>query len=452
MLTVAEAQSIIASAARPLPMVHCPLAQAAGLVLAADIRLDMDAPPFDRATVDGFAVRAADATAGATLAVIGIQDAGGPSAPPVAPGCCVAVNTGGIVPVGADAVVMVEVTHYINNDKTQVRIDQSPERPVKAGAGIGYRGSDMAAGNVVLRAGQVLGPAQLAVAATAGQALLPVIRRPRVAVLVTGDELINPAESPVAGQIRNSNSTLLSGLVGAAGVQCVDLGVSRDDAAALREKLARGLAAADVTLVSGGMSMGTRDLAPAVWETLGVQCLLHGVSMKPGKPFYFGVHDDNAAAGRGGGPSGMAGGDCESRDLIKRVYVAGLPGNPVSAFVCCVRFVMPLLAQLGGVRRPREALATGICAVDLPANGDREFYQPALAAIGEDGRTQLRPLGWKSSADLFTLAQANALLVHAAHAESQCAGSAASYLALDFLAAPPALGWAHAADLSEAPA
>jgi molybdopterin molybdotransferase len=375
------------------------LERAGGSVLAAALRMDIDSPPFDRAAVDGFAVQSGHARAGALLEIIGRQDAGGALfAGVVGPGQCVGINTGGRMPAGADGVLMVEHA-VVEGDRMRVG------KAVGAGHGMQRQGSDARAGQVVLEAGVRLGAAQLAVAATAGAAEVRV-RRVRAAVLTTGDELVAAGERPGPGQIRNSNGPMIAELVREAGGEVLDLGVCGDDEARLRGLLERGLAEADLLVVSGGMSMGTRDLVPVLLKEMGVAIHVEKVRMKPGKPFLFGSVE------RAG----------------ERKYVAGLPGNPVSAFVTFHRFVrvaMGAMVGMGASQREIEARA----GVELERNGDREFYQPCVFEH-EGGQVVARPLSWKGSADLFTLARAQGLLVREAGAGPVAVGGAVRMLRL----------------------
>jgi molybdopterin molybdotransferase len=258
---------------------------------------------------------------------------------------------------------------------------------LKTGYGIQRRGADARAGDILLTAGTVLGPAQLAVAAAAGVAA-PRVRKPRIAILTTGDELIDDLSQPLPpGKIRNSNRPMLVALAAATGADVLDLGACRDESAPLRAILQRALAEADLLLVSGGMSMGTRDLVPPMLKELGVSLHVEKVRIKPGKPFILGSATINGCP----------------------AYVAGLPGNPVSGFVTFQRFVLPMLARMRATPLPQ--LQQAALSIPLPANGDREFYQPCILSRQPDGSLRAELLKWKGSADLFTLGRANGLLV-----------------------------------------
>lgn len=402
MLEVPAALAAIRRSYTPLPPVSLPLARAAGRRLAEPIHLDLDTPPFDRALVDGYALRAADASAGTRLRILGRHDAGAAPALPVTPGACVAINTGAPLPSGADAVIMVEQTRLLDApladpgarphtaDSGWVELLGS----VPQGAGIQRRGADARAGSQVLPAGAWLSPAALAVAAAAGAAHVSVIPAPRIALLVTGDELVPLEQRPGPAQIRNANSILLEACIKAAGATLTASLLVRDEEPQLRAALQAAWASADLLIVTGGMSMGTRDLIPPLLLQEHVTFHVEKVRLKPGLPFLFGTRP---------APSPAA-----------RQYVAGLPGNPVSAFVCFYRLVMPLLDGLaGGSGLP--PLCPAITTSSLAATQEREFCLPAVRQVQPDGRLAATPLPWRGSADLLTLAQANALIVQPPH-------------------------------------
>jgi len=396
MLTVEQACRAIQANVLPLPPRPAPLAL--GGVLAQDVRLDEDSPRFDRSQLDGFAVRAQDAVVGAALELAGQIDAGGRTFSDVmAPGTCLGINTGGIIPAGADAVLMVEHAQRVIRDARTFIVAKNG---VDVGHGIQHRGSDARAGDIVLHAGARLRAAQQAVCAAAGVAQ-PQVRKARVAVLNTGDELVDYTTPPPLppGKIRNSNQLMLCTLAAEAGANVLDLGTCPDEALPTRILLQRGLAEADLLVVCGGMSMGTRDLVPPLLKEIGVALHIEKVRMKPGKPFILGTRE--TASGRR--------------------YVAGLPGNPVSAFVTFHLFVREILRHMEAADDGPKIIPAHTDRA-LPANGDRDFYQPCILRPGTEGIIA-EVLAWKGSADIFTLARANGLLIQAAHANALDAGA-----------------------------
>ena len=368
LISVDEAIAIIDAVTVAPRATEMKLEDADGFVLAEDVKADRDYPPFDKSLMDGFAARAGD---GLELRVIGEVAAGGLSERAVGAGEAMAIMTGAPLPAGADTVVPVE---DVAREGDVVRIARS----IGAGRNIARRGTEMRGGQVVLSKGTRLGPVQLAAAASVGAAKVIVFAKPQAAVLGTGDELVGIDQTPVGSQIRNSNTLMLVSLLRRMGCAVTDLGVARDDPKVIRDAIERGLKF-DALFVTGGMSMGAHDHVPRILRELGVELRITKLKIKPGKPFVFGV-EENAS-------------------------VFGLPGNPVSGFVCTVRLASRLIARLGG-GGVEENWIEGRLSDSLPANGAREFYQPV--AIG-DG--MIRPLAWKGSADVYTLAQSNGLLL-----------------------------------------
>jgi molybdopterin molybdotransferase len=304
-----------------------PLSAAAGRVLATELRAPTNLPAERRAVMDGYAVRAADTHAASelssvTLALVGVVPMGDVYRGAIAAGEAVAISTGGFLPDGADAVVMVEHTSTEAESEGSGRaVDIS--RAVAPGANVIQPGEDLAEGAPLLAAGRRLRPQDLAILATFGVAEIPVFRRPRVVVLSTGNELCAPTETPRPGQVRDANQVAIAAQVEAAGCVAVPGGVVRDDAGALREAVARALAEADALILSGGSSVGTKDVAADALAGLPAPGILfHGIDIRPGKPTLF------ARAG--------------NRPVV------GLPGFPTSSLIVFDAFIRPLLWRLGG--------------------------------------------------------------------------------------------------------
>jgi molybdopterin molybdotransferase len=389
LLTVAQAIAIIDATPVQPRIVEVPLGDADGLVLAQDIRADRDYPPFDKSLMDGYAVRCADvAQTPVELRVIGEIAAGTIAARGVAKGEAFAIMTGAPMPDGADGVVPVEDTQRVG-DNLRIAKASAPDRFITR------RGNDIGSGAVVLEGGMKLGPAQLAVAASVGAARVKAFAKPRAAVLSTGDELVAIDQTPGPAQIRNSNSIMLASLLRKLGCDVIDLGIVRDDPAATREALLHGMQH-ELLFVTGGMSMGDYDYVPRTLIELGATLHITKLRIKPGKPFVFGTKNEH--------------------------FVFGLPGNPLAGFVCTVRLASRLIARLRGEKAVDQWRDVKL-GESLPPNGPREFYQPVLLQSGV-----AKPLKWKGSADVFTLARANALLVRAENEPALETGAAVRVL------------------------
>jgi molybdopterin molybdotransferase len=410
LMSVAEAIAVIDAVEVTPRIVRVPLGEARGLYLAQDIAADRDYPPFDKSLMDGYAVRAADvAAAPATLRWAGEVAAGAQAARSLGRGEAMAIMTGAPIPAGADGVVPIEET---TREGETIRII----RTINPTRFIARRGADIAAGTIVLRRGTRLQAAQLAVAATVGAHHVEVHPRVRAAVLNTGDELIDAAETPRGSQIRNSNGPMLVALLQRLGCDVVDLGVVADRKQDIRAAIQEGLQH-DVCFVSGGMSMGAYDFVPELLREMRLDLRITKLRIKPGKPFVFAVEEGSGFRVQGsakvaeqskGTGAFISSLNPEPPTLNPR-FVFGLPGNPVSGFVCTVRLASRLIERLTG-GRPRERWLAAKLAAPLPANGPREFYQPTRLDWTSDGPLAT-PLSWKGSADLFTLASAQGLLV-----------------------------------------
>jgi molybdopterin molybdotransferase len=411
MLTVAEAQELIVRHTRSLPAEMAGLSPALlGRRLAEDVVSDLDSPGYDKSTVDGYALRSADLSDGrATLVVVEEIPAGRVPTIALKPGQASRIMTGAPIPTGADAVVPVEQTQS-SEDRVEITARVSP------GGNILPRGREMKQGQVILSAGKLLGPVEVGVLGTVGRTSVPVVRIPTVAVLSTGDEVVEPSEVPGPGQLRNSNGPMLQALAARDGARPRYLGIARDTLDSLRTHIREGLLA-DVLLLSGGVSMGTRDLVPAVLKDEGVVTHFHKVAMKPGKPVVFGTIDFV----RPGAPAGRAKG---------RTLVFGLPGNPVSSLACHALFVRAALRRLSGHPDPLGFTVSARLAEDFPYRTDRPTYHPALLDVGEVG-WRVRVVSWAGSADLLGLTRANALVLVPAGDHVHRAGAVHTVVRLD---------------------
>ncbi len=379
MLSVSEALAKVLAYAGRKPPTRVPLAESLDLVLAEEIESDIDSPPHDKAMVDGYAVLCEDLPDGAAeLSVLEEVTAGAVPTLPVSPGHCTRIMTGAPLPAGADAVAMVERTELLASGQ-RVRIVDN----VSAGQNIMRQGASLRRGEVVLAAGQEIRPPEIGLLAEVGRAEVTVIARPRVAILSTGNELVEAHEQPAAGQIRNSNGPMLAAAVRRAGGAPLELGIARDEVAHLRAKIEQGLAA-DILVLSGGVSAGVLDLVPGVLQELGVRQVFHKVNLKPGKPLWFGVDHST--------------------------LVFGVPGNPVSSLVCFELFIRPAIAVLAG--RDAAANARWLSASltkRFTHRGERPTYFPAALRRTDDGWLA-EPVDWRGSADLRGITRANALI------------------------------------------
>jgi molybdopterin molybdotransferase len=395
LISVADAIAIIDSTRVQPRTARVSLSRCGGLYLAHDIVADRDLPPWDKCLMDGFALRAGSAgiRPGTQLTIIGELAAGAMAAGAVADGQAMAVMTGAPVPPGADCIIPVEMTRRHSGAASPDIVELLA--PATAGAFISRRGADTRIGTIVLPRGARLGSGQIAAAASVGADPIDVCAPPAVAMLSTGDEIVQADQTPTGAQIRDANSPMIAELLKRFGCDVRPPRHVRDDPALLREAIIAGLES-DILFISGGMSMGSRDFVPQILLDLGIDLKITKLRIKPGKPFIFGV-----------GPP---------RSGRNPPIVFGLPGNPVSGFVCTVRLASRLLIRLSGGQAPTHLRQARLAAA-LPANGPREFYQPA--SLEPDG---VRPLQWKGSADVFTLAAAGALLVRPENQPALAAG------------------------------
>ncbi|RZL89589.1 MAG: molybdopterin molybdenumtransferase MoeA, partial [Variovorax sp.] len=342
MLTVREALDFLLGAARPVTSIETvSTLDANGRVLAADQRSQLDVPSMDNTQMDGYAVRAADCAGGAARLPVSQRIPAGHVGQPLQPGTAARIFTGALIPPGADAVVMQEMCVAEKTAEGElVQVNHAPE----SGAWIRRAGEDIRAGSVILPAGSLLRPQELGLAASVGLATLPVLRRPRVAVFFTGDELAMPGEPLAPGAIYNSNRYLLRGLLQNLGCDITDYGIVPDSLQATRDTLRRAAAGHDLIITSGGVSVGEEDhIKPAV-EAEG-RLNMWQIAVKPGKPLAFGE------VGREGGSGSGDSGDS--------AFFLGLPGNPVSSFVTFLLFVRPFIRRLAGMAEAASSPPAG---------------------------------------------------------------------------------------------
>jgi len=397
LISVDEAHRLILERVRPLAAERVPIERAAGRVLAAFATAEVDLPPFASSAMDGFAVRAADVSVGATLPVVEEIAAGHPPNRPLEGGEAMAISTGGVVPDGADTVVPLELVQ-----QEDARITFQVE--ARQGANVRPRGGDTQAGQPVLGPGTQLGPAQVGALAAAGVSEVQCAKRPRVGMLVTGTELRQPGEALEPGQIYESNGLLLAAALGSAGAIPAQLGVVADDEEQLRRTMERALLGFDMLVTSGGASVGPHDLVRAVQATLRAEEVFWGVSVKPGKPVAFSVRRDTP--------------------------IFNLPGNPVSVLVTFELFVRPAVNALLGLPEPLPRFRPGRLAAAIVRNEHRDELIRARTARSDGDETLLQPLDGQESHMMVRSGMADALVYVEAGAGKVAAGSTVRYLEL----------------------
>jgi molybdopterin molybdotransferase len=392
LLSVDEALTRVLDAARPvLPAEDVPVADALDRTLAAPLAALRTQPPFAASAMDGYAVRAADAAAGARLRVVGEAPAGRAFGGSVAPGEAVRIFTGAPLPEGADAILIQENARASDGAVTVMEAP-SPGRFIRPA------GLDFATGDALLAEGLRLTPRSVALAAAMGHPMVSVRRRPTVAVLATGDELVRPGEAARPDQIVASNTYAIAGMVRRAGGTPVDLGIAGDSFQALEEAIEAAMAAkADVLVTLGGASVGDHDLVQSALTRRGMTLGFWRIAMRPGKPLIFGRMQ------------GMA--------------ILGLPGNPVSSIVCGRLFLAPLIRALqGDPKAGADVTETATLGADVAANDSRQDYLRATLERGPGGELRATPFGRQDSSMLRVLAQADCLLVRKPHAPPGKAG------------------------------
>jgi molybdopterin molybdotransferase len=392
MLSVDEAQGAILAACSSLETIDLPLLEAHGCALAEAVVSEVAVPPFDNSAMDGYAVRAADTRgaspdSGVRLRVLGDLPAGQAPRHTVTAGTAIRIMTGAPVPPGADAVVMVEDTRA---DGDAVLLFD----PATAGQHVRPAGEDVSPGQTILTAGRALDSAALAMLAAVGRGTARVVRRPRVAILTTGDEVVDTGRPLEPGQIRNSNRYGLAAQVREAGCELSHLSHVGDDPAAVRDALLRAAASGDAVVTTGGVSVGDYDFMKGVLQDLG-RMEFWRVAVRPGKPIAFG-----SVAGK---------------------PLFGLPGNPVSAMLTFELFARPALRKMGGHARVHRPLATAVLAADVKHHPGRREYQRAQIAWRE-GRLTAQPAKGQGSHQLFGLAQSNGFIILPEESEGIAAG------------------------------
>ena len=370
LLTIDEARALVLGAVAPLDTEDTPIAAALGRVLAEEVRAEHDVPSFSNSAMDGFAVRSGPA--GRRLTIVGESRAGAPAEVPVRADEAARISTGAAVPDGADAILPVEDA---DDDGATV----TPRTDVAPGQHVRTPGEDLRGGEVVLRSGTVLGAAELGIAVEAGRATVRCARRPRVAVLATGDELVAPGEPLRHGQLHNSNAITLAALAAGAGTDVLSTGEVADDVHATRAAIERALDGTDVVLLTGGVSVGPHDHVKPALAALGVEEVFWRVAMRPGKPLWF---------GRRGAQ-----------------LVFGLPGNPVSAMVCFLLFARPALRQMQGAP-PAPPRGRAVLGAPVPRQPARD---EAVRVRLDNGHAL--PTGGQGSHQLHSMLGAEALAI-----------------------------------------
>jgi molybdopterin molybdotransferase len=398
MISVEEAVARIEAAFEPLAAEQVALPDALGRVLAEDVAARRSQPPAAVSAMDGYAVRAEDvASLPATLKVVGRVPAGGAHEGAIGPGEAVRIFTGAPLPAGADAIVIQENTEAANG-VVRVIDGKAPKGRYVRPAGL-----DFQEGEVLLEAGRVLTARDVGLAAGMNVPWLRVRRRPRVALLATGDEVVMPGDPLGPNQIVSSNGLALASFVRARGGEPMDLGIALDSEESLRT-MARGAAGADLLITTGGASVGEHDLVQKMLGKEGLEVDFWKIAMRPGKPLIFG--------------------------RLGRTPLLGLPGNPVSAMVCAVIYLGPALRRMLGIVEKSRPAPTAILGAPLPENDERQDYLRATLDIDENGRLVARPFQLQDSSNFARLAKADCLVVRAPHAPAAPAGACVTIVPL----------------------
>lgn len=393
LLPVDEAITRLLEAAVPVTESETlPLAECDGRVLSADLTARLTQPPFDASAMDGYALRSADALCiGSVLTVVGQAAAGHAFAGTVGEGQAVRIFTGAPVPQGADTVLIQEDAEVLESGKIRTAFD------VTAGRHIRPRGQDFTEGETALEAGRELGFTDLTLAAAMNHAALTVYRKPRIAILATGDELLPPGSTPQPAQIIASNTFGVAALARQAGAEVLDLGIIADDDRLIRAAIGKAVAAkVDVLVTLGGASVGDHDLVQAALKAEGMQLDFWRIAMRPGKPLMVGA--------------------------IGAMQVLGLPGNPVASLLCSLLFLEPLVRSIAR-RAPLQRGATARTATPLKANDQRQDYLRARFSTDENGMLVAEAYAKQDSSMMKILAHSDGLIVRPPHAPAATAGA-----------------------------
>ena len=399
LISVEQARDRILSGLRPTPAEVVALANAWNRVSAGPVAARLTQPPSDVSAMDGYALRTVDGGLGATLAVIGAAPAGHPFSGTVGPGQIVRLFTGSVVPAGADAILLQE-------DATRDRETVIVNEAVTIGRHIRRAGQDFAQGDTVIAAGRKLTARDVGLAAAANHPWLSVHRRPRIGILATGDEIAMPGEPIPSGGIVSSNSHALAAMVRAGGGEPIVLPIAADTNDAIAA-VADAVLGMDMLVTTGGASVGDHDLVISGLQTRGLVVDFWQIAMRPGKPLLFGQ--------------------------LGAVPVLGLPGNPVSAMVCAILFLLPALARLSGLPAAPPPTTTGILGVPVKQNDRRADHLRSVIETDAAGRLVVTPFAVQDSAMLRRLALADALVLRPPHAPALAAGAEVPLIRLDWL-------------------
>jgi molybdopterin molybdotransferase len=401
LLSVADALARVLGDAPPLPSVEVPLIDAHGRVLAANLASKRTHPPAAVSAMDGYAVRGGDvASVPARLKVIGEVPAGKPFERAVGSGEAARIFTGGVMPAGADTVVIQEHTTHDGNVVTV-------NKTTAAGKNVRPEGLDFKQGDVLFRKGQRLAARDLALVAAMNHPAVPVHRRPKIALFATGDELVPPGTTPGPGQIVYSNGFSLIAMMRAEGAEVIDLGIVRDRLEDTVDAVRRARAAgADMLVTTGGASVGDYDLVQGALKAEGMALSFWRIAMRPGRPLMHG--------------------------RLGAMHVLGLPGNPVSSFVCALLFVVPLIRKLAGRSDLETPTEQAVLGRDLPANDERADYMRATLARNADGALVATPFTVQDSSTMGRLALADCLIVREAHEPAAPTGAPCRIVKLAF--------------------